>query len=185
MTFRFSCGRLLPHHEAPTIDLVDFLLWPDERSRIPAPDISISLVIRGDSASSQKSHRVTKEFQTPDSNGQCDLFSGTSVFEAWMVYDFPIHMNSTGTNGSDHLDPDEDLLQEARRAPEGDLRAFEQLVERHHRRIVANCRYITRDPNNAEDLAQEVLTRHFSASIDLRGGRHFDTGSRRSRSTTA
>jgi len=78
-----------------------------------------------------------------------------------MVYDFPIHMNSTGTNGSDHLDPDEDLLQEARRAPEGDLRAFEQLVERHHRRIVANCRYITRDPNNAEDLAQEVLTKAF------------------------
>jgi RNA polymerase sigma-70 factor (ECF subfamily) len=61
------------------------------------------------------------------------------------------------------LDPDEDLLRKVRRAPEGDLRAFDQLVERHHRRIVANCRYITRDPNNSEDLAQEVLLKAFFA----------------------
>ena len=54
-------------------------------------------------------------------------------------------------------DPDLVLLREARQAPEGDLRAFEQLVLRYQRRVVANCRYITREPNNAEDLAQEVL----------------------------
>ena len=53
-------------------------------------------------------------------------------------------------------DPDEELLQQARRAPEGDLRAFEKLILLYQRRVVANCRYITRDPNNAEDLAQEV-----------------------------
>jgi RNA polymerase sigma-70 factor (ECF subfamily) len=58
-------------------------------------------------------------------------------------------------------DPDEELLQEARKAPEGDLRAFEQLVLRYQRRVVANCRYITRDQNNAEDLAQEVLVKAF------------------------
>jgi RNA polymerase sigma-70 factor (ECF subfamily) len=58
-------------------------------------------------------------------------------------------------------DPDEELLQEARNAPEGDLRAFEQLVLRYQRRVVANCRYITRDQNNAEDLAQEVLLKAF------------------------
>lgn len=58
-------------------------------------------------------------------------------------------------------DPDEELLQQARKAPEGDLRAFEQLVLLHQRRIVANCRYITRDANNAEDLAQEVLVKAF------------------------
>jgi RNA polymerase sigma-70 factor (ECF subfamily) len=28
---------------------------------------------------------------------------------------------------------------------------------------VANCRYITRDPNNSEDLAQEVLLKAFFA----------------------
>jgi RNA polymerase sigma-70 factor, ECF subfamily len=58
-------------------------------------------------------------------------------------------------------DPDEELSREARKAPEGDLRAFEQLILRHQKRVVANCRYITRDPNNAEDLAQEVLVKAF------------------------
>jgi RNA polymerase sigma-70 factor (ECF subfamily) len=58
-------------------------------------------------------------------------------------------------------DPDEELSREARKAPVGDLRAFEQLILRHQRRVVANCRYITRDPNNAEDLAQEVLVKAF------------------------
>ena len=58
-------------------------------------------------------------------------------------------------------DPDEELVEQARRAPEGDLRAFEKLVLIHQRRVVANCRYITRDPNNAEDLAQEVLVKAF------------------------
>lgn len=67
---------------------------------------------------------------------------------------------------SSAADPDEDLLREARNAPEGDLRAFEQLVLRYQRRVVANCRYITRDQNNAEDLAQEVLVKAF---FGLRG----------------
>jgi RNA polymerase sigma-70 factor, ECF subfamily len=58
-------------------------------------------------------------------------------------------------------DPDELLLQEARKAPEGDLRAFEQLVLRYQGRVVANCRFITHDQNNAEDLAQEVLVKAF------------------------
>lgn len=69
-------------------------------------------------------------------------------------------------SGSSSTDPDEVLLQQAREAPEGDLRAFEKLVLRHQRRVVANCRYITRDPNNAEDLAQEVLVKAF---FGLRG----------------
>jgi RNA polymerase sigma-70 factor (ECF subfamily) len=67
---------------------------------------------------------------------------------------------------SSGADPDEELLQEARKAPQGDLRAFEQLVLRYQRRVVANCRYITRDRNNAEDLAQEVLVKAF---FGLRG----------------
>ena len=63
-------------------------------------------------------------------------------------------------------DPDAELIAEARRAPEGDLRAFEQLVRRHQGQVVANCRHVTRDPNNAEDLAQEVLVK---AYFGLRG----------------
>ena len=69
-------------------------------------------------------------------------------------------------SGASLADPDEKLLQQAREAPDGDLRAFEKLVLRHQRRVVANCRYITRDPNNAEDLAQEVLVKAF---FGLRG----------------
>src|SRR6202161_3231742 len=69
-------------------------------------------------------------------------------------------------SGSSLADPDDELLQQAREAPEGDLRAFEKLVLRYQRRVVANCRYITRDQNNAEDLAQEVLVKAF---FGLRG----------------
>jgi RNA polymerase sigma-70 factor (ECF subfamily) len=57
--------------------------------------------------------------------------------------------------------PDEALVDEALKAPEGDLRAFEQLILRYQSRVVANCRYLTRDPNSAEDLAQEVLVKAF------------------------
>jgi RNA polymerase sigma-70 factor (ECF subfamily) len=62
---------------------------------------------------------------------------------------------------SSSADPDEEFVREARKAPAGDLRAFERLVLFYQRRVVANCRYITRDPNNAEDLAQEVLVKVF------------------------
>jgi RNA polymerase sigma-70 factor (ECF subfamily) len=58
-------------------------------------------------------------------------------------------------------DTDEELVEQARKAPEGDLRAFEKLILRYQRRVVTNCRYLTRDPNNAEDLAQEVLVKAF------------------------
>ena len=56
---------------------------------------------------------------------------------------------------------DEELLQAVREAPEGDLRAFERLVQRYRKRILADCRYLTRDENNAEDLAQEVFVKAF------------------------
>ncbi|HXU20213.1 MAG TPA: sigma-70 family RNA polymerase sigma factor [Verrucomicrobiae bacterium] len=58
-------------------------------------------------------------------------------------------------------DLDEELLRAARNAPEGDLRAFEELVQHHQKRILANCRYLTRDESIAEDLAQEVFVKAF------------------------
>jgi hypothetical protein len=70
-------------------------------------------------------------------------------------------MSPGGETSKMPLDPDDDLLQEVRKAPEGDLRAFEQLVVRHQRRLIANCRYLTGDPNNAEDLTQDVLVKAF------------------------
>lgn len=58
-------------------------------------------------------------------------------------------------------DEDEALLRAAKEAPEGDLRAFEQLVGRHQNTILTDCRYLTRDDNNAEDLAQEVFVKAY------------------------
>lgn len=68
---------------------------------------------------------------------------------------------------------DEELLRKAREAPEGDLRPFEQIVLRYQRRVVANCRYITRDPNNAEDLAQEVMVKVFFGLHSFEGRSSF------------
>lgn len=58
-------------------------------------------------------------------------------------------------------DRDAALLREARNAPEGDLRAFEQLIRQYQKRILADCRYMTRDETIAEDLAQEVFVKAF------------------------
>lgn len=72
---------------------------------------------------------------------------------------------SVGLSGVS-ADPDEELLVQALNAPEGDVRAFERLILRHQSRVVANCRGITRDFNNSEDLAQEVFVKAF---FGLRG----------------
>lgn len=56
---------------------------------------------------------------------------------------------------------EEELVQAARNAAPGDVRAFEQLVRLHHKRILANCRFLTRDQTNFEDLAQEVFVKAY------------------------
>ena len=68
---------------------------------------------------------------------------------------------------------DELLALDAQQAPEGDLRAFEKLVRRHLGKVVANCRYITRDNNNAEDLAQEVLVKVYFGLRSFEGRSSF------------
>src|ERR1044072_4597755 len=56
---------------------------------------------------------------------------------------------------------DEELLQAARNAPAGDLRAFEQLIGLYQKQILADCLYLTRDDANSEDLAQEVFVKAY------------------------
>jgi RNA polymerase sigma-70 factor (ECF subfamily) len=70
-------------------------------------------------------------------------------------------------------DPDEELLRSARDAPEGDLRAFEQLVHLYQKRILADCRYLTRDDANSEDLAQEVFVKAFFGLRSFEGRSSF------------
>ena len=43
----------------------------------------------------------------------------------------------------------------------------------YQKRVIANCRYITRDQNNAEDLAQEVLVKVFFALHRFEGRSSF------------
>jgi RNA polymerase sigma-70 factor (ECF subfamily) len=71
--------------------------------------------------------------------------------------------------------PDDELLENARRAPEGDYYAFEQLVQRYQRKVVANCRYLTRNPGYAEDLAQEVFVKVYFALARFEGRSSFRT----------
>lgn len=57
--------------------------------------------------------------------------------------------------------PDEDLVAAARSAGSHDTRAFEILVRRHQAFVAANCRAITRQPNDVDDLAQEVFVKAY------------------------
>jgi len=66
-------------------------------------------------------------------------------------------------------DRDEELLRVIRHAPEGDLRAFEQLVLRYQNRILADCRYLTHDGNSAVYLAQEVFVKAYFGLAGFEG----------------
>lgn len=70
---------------------------------------------------------------------------------------------------------DEALVEHARESPRDDLRSFDTLVLRHRARVVANCRYLTRQPESAEDLAQDVFVRAYFALPRFRGGSTFRT----------
>lgn len=71
--------------------------------------------------------------------------------------------------------PDEALVRRAQGATEGDTRAFEELVERHRDPVVANCRFLTRSPADAEDLAQEVFVKAFFGLRGFEGKSRFST----------
>jgi len=68
---------------------------------------------------------------------------------------------------------EDQLFEQARKAPEGDLRAFESLVRQNQNRIVADCRHITRDESVAEDLAQEVFVKAYFGMHNFEGRSSF------------
>lgn len=70
---------------------------------------------------------------------------------------------------------DDDLVALAKAAQEGDTRAFDQLVLRHQRGVMANCRHLTRAPSDAEDLAQEVFVKAYFALPRFEGRSSFKT----------
>jgi RNA polymerase sigma-70 factor, ECF subfamily len=72
-------------------------------------------------------------------------------------------------NSSDDLE----LLRQAQLAPDGDTRAFEELLRLHHKKILANCRFLTRDNSNYEDLAQEVFVKAYFGLKSFEGNSTF------------
>jgi RNA polymerase sigma-70 factor (ECF subfamily) len=72
-------------------------------------------------------------------------------------------------------DVDRELVERARRAPDGDLRAFDEIVERYQNRVLANCRYLSRSPADAEDLAQEVFVKVYFGLSRFEGRSTFRT----------
>lgn len=73
------------------------------------------------------------------------------------------------------MDNDELLVERARRAPSGDTRAFDQLVLRHQERVLANCRYLSGSPDDAQDLAQGVFVKAYFALPKFEGRSAFST----------
>ena len=71
--------------------------------------------------------------------------------------------------------PDDELVEQARAEGNENTRPFEALVRRHQRFVVGNCRVITRSPNDAEDLAQEVFVKAFFALRRFEGRSQFRT----------
>lgn len=63
----------------------------------------------------------------------------------------------------------------AQRAAKGDLAAFEQLYERHHRRVYSLCLRMMTNATEAEDLAQEVFIQLFRKIGSFRGESAFTT----------
>ena len=76
-------------------------------------------------------------------------------------------------SGPYQKDRDEELLRAVRSAPDGDLRAFEQLVHLYRKRILADCCYLPHDKNNSEDLAQEVFVKAFFGLRNFEGRSSF------------
>jgi len=68
--------------------------------------------------------------------------------------------------------PDYALTQ---RAAEGDMGAFEELYERHNRRVYSLCLRMTSNVAEAEDLAQEVFIQLFRKVGSFRGESAFTT----------
>lgn len=77
---------------------------------------------------------------------------------------------------------DEELLRLAREASEGDMRAFEELVRRHERKVLTNCRYLSGSPSDAEDLAQEVFVKAYFGMAGFEGRSSFETWIKRIKS---
>lgn len=87
---------------------------------------------------------------------------------------FPIWPASIAANSETELVPLSDHAL-AIAAGKGDLKAFETLYERHHRRVYSLCLRMTQNGAEAEDLAQEAFIQLFRKIGSFRGESAFTT----------
>lgn len=79
------------------------------------------------------------------------------------------------TNQEENALSDEALAKLIQASPHRDLRAFELLVQRHKGQITANCRHITGEADESEDLAQDVFVKAFFGIARFEGRAKFRT----------
>lgn len=70
---------------------------------------------------------------------------------------------------------DEILVKKACNAPQGDLRAFDELLRRHQARVQTNCRYLSGNDEDSLDLAQEVMVKAYFNLKRFEGRSSFGT----------
>jgi RNA polymerase sigma-70 factor (ECF subfamily) len=70
---------------------------------------------------------------------------------------------------------DDELVADAQGSPEDDFRAFEELVRRYQQKVLTNCLYLAGSPDDAEDLAQEVMVKLFFGLPGFEGRASFRT----------
>jgi RNA polymerase sigma-70 factor (ECF subfamily) len=83
----------------------------------------------------------------------------------------PEPATATDTEVSNEV-PEGDLV---RRAREGDLAAYDELVKRYQERIYATIYHMTSNHEDANDLAQDSFIKAFSALKSFKGGSSFYT----------
>ncbi len=71
------------------------------------------------------------------------------------------------------MESDESLVEQVRSGPRGDLRAFEQLVNRHQGFVHTNCRHMSGSAEDAQDLTQEVFVKAFFGLARFEGRSSF------------
>ena len=91
----------------------------------------------------------------------------TDVFPSWPTSNQAVNAEAEIAPLSDHA--------LAIAAGRGDMRAFEQLYERHNRRVYSICLRMTQNVAEAEDLAQEAFIQLFRKISSFRGESAFTT----------
>ena len=79
-----------------------------------------------------------------------------------------------GTELNGRAGKESDLIL-AQRASSGDMGAFEELYQRHHRRVYSICLRMLQSPSEAEDLTQDVFIQLYRKIGSFRGDSAFTT----------